>query len=242
MSGNECSSQGAGFDELTGGDGNDRIFGEDGTDRLFGGSGDDQLSGGNDNDSIYGNDGVDFLDGGLGDDLLTGDDGNDILKGGVGIDTIRGGIGNDWIEGGLGSDNLYGGSGKDLFVFSRDPITGVLLNGFIPGITDGSSNTILIGESNRIPYLAPGTIDTIYDFKNSGQWWEFGSNIDQIGLRDGLRYQDLIFYGVSSIQGSSTANSTLIGYYGSNDGSFAPLVEVIGISPEKFKSADFVLV
>jgi Ca2+-binding RTX toxin-like protein len=223
---------GDGFDELTGGDGNDRIFGEDGTDRLFGG---------NDNDSIYGNDGVDSLDGGSGDDLLSGDEGNDILKGGVGIDTLKGGLGNDWIEGGFGADNLYGGNGKDLFVFSKDPITGGRVSGFTPGSTSGSSNTIFIGETNGIPYISPGTIDTIYDFKNSGQWWEFGSNIDQIGLRDGLRYQDLIFYGVSSVQGDSTANSTIIGYYGRNE-SFAPLVEVIGLTPDKFKSADFVLV
>lgn len=224
---------GADFDELTGGDGNDRIFGEDGIDRLFGGNGDDQLSGGLANDTLYGGFGVDYLDGGDDADLLSGDDSNDVLVGGNGGDTLRGGTGNDWLDGGLGIDHYYGNSGKDLFVLARDIITGENVR-FAPIFDDDYFD-------DRVPFVAPGSIDTIYDFQNTGQWWEFGGNIDQIGLRDGITFNDLVFLGVSTVQGSGISDSTVIGYYGFNE-SFGSLALVVALTPDKFKPTDFVTV
>jgi Ca2+-binding RTX toxin-like protein len=233
-SGDDTIYGGAGFDELTGGDGNDRLFGEADTDRLFGGNGADQLFGGDGSDSIEGGAGVDNLVGGLDADTLLGQDGNDILDGGFGNDSLLGGSGNDVLEGGTGVDWLTGGDGKDLFVFSADTFN-PREQSFI-GTPLSSSKTL-----TNIPYVAPGTYDTITDF-TKGSF--FGMNDDKIGLKNGLKFTDLVFQGIATNPNVTTMiifNSTLIGYYTPFE-QVAPLVMVLNVTPDKFVATDFVIV
>ena len=162
---------------LQGGGSTDTLNGMDGNDILDGGvggylpvnrnTGNDVLSGGTGNDTLYASDygsntlsgdaGADTLYGFAGNDTLFGGTGADSLYGGAGRDLMYGGSGDDYLDGQEGTDTVYGGSGPrsrliDIIPFPIDTLP-VISRGADAGATtsvvDGTSNTVMLGESTR---------------------------------------------------------------------------------------------
>jgi len=137
--------------------------------------------------------------GGPGSQIINGGDGNDPLFGNQGRDLLNGGGGNDSLFGGQGSDWLIGGPGDD--VLSGDFGDDVLIGG--PG-----ADTFALQKGQGI--------DSI---------WDFEVGIDKIGLRGGLKFEDLSIKPVS-FSSQIFAGDELLG-------------QVIGVAPASLGAANF---
>ena len=135
---------------------------------------DDVLTGGNGNDTLGGQSGNDILDGGAGNDTLFGVAGNDTLNGGDGNDLLRGQSGNDILDGGAGDDTLLGGN-----QFDR-------LNGGDGDDSLDGANGITIYNGGEGSDLFVIDDDALTDWVQ-----DFEIGIDNIGLADGLTFEQL---------------------------------------------------
>ena len=163
-----------GDDSLTGTNGNDTINGLGGDDTIDGLAGNDDLIGANGNDSLIGNDGNDILRGGNGEDILSGDIGTDRIFGGNDNDLIRGGADRDTLIGNSGNDEIYGDNNQDI-------------------LKGGNGNdTLYGGEGNDVAFGNEGS-DVFVLEPNSGRMIlrDYVDSVDQIGLSEGLSFNDL---------------------------------------------------
>ena len=124
------------------------------------------FSGVADRDIIFGGEGDDAIAGNSENDNLAGDGGNDLLAGDGGDDTLDGGIGNDILLGGAGNDALSGDAGDDV------------LEG------DRGNNLLSGGSGSDVFVLQAGGTSAIADFQ---------AGSDFIGLRGGMRFENLTF-------------------------------------------------
>ena len=205
---------GYGDDTLTGSNGPNYLQGSGGTDTIYGLGGDDTLDGGiggafplnrnNGNDALWGGDGNDTLHasdwgnnslyGEAGNDQLYGYGGADNLYGGSGRDNLYGGANNDQLFGGTGDDYLDGQAGDDKEYGNAGPITFLrpidtvsIFPDRVAGITDGTSNTIFLGETAATNTGLPSGTTRITDgTSNTIQFGEAGAinpllPIDRVG-------------------------------------------------------------
>jgi ELWxxDGT repeat protein len=186
------------------------INGSDASDNLLGGDRAEQIQALSGQDTVDGRGGNDTVDGGDGDDLLTGGAGNDSLIGGNGNDTLNSGNGDDILLSGNGSDVLNSGNGNDRLTGGGD---NDLLDAGIGNETldGGNGDDIFVLSSDA------GS-DTIVDF-NLGGNLNIGG--DQLGLANGLQFDDLSFAGQNILVGEQV------------------LVTLNGINTEQLTSGDF---
>lgn len=139
---------------LSGGAGDDLLLGGAGADTLYGGTGNDtasyqgssaavsvNLTSGVTSGGHAAGDTLSSIENLIGSDYsdsLYGDAGNNLLDGGLGNDRLDGYDGNDTINILLGRDTTYGGNGDDLFYVDAQ---GTIVNGNLPTLVDGQSNT-----------------------------------------------------------------------------------------------------
>jgi|GEM_PF-3312542 len=140
--------------------------------------------------------------GGPGSQIINGGDGDDPLFGNQGSDLLTGGGGNDSLFGGQGTDWLLGGPGDDLL--SGDFGDDVLIGG--PG-----ADTFALQKGQGI--------DSI---------WDFEVGIDKIGLRGGLKFEDLTIKPVS-FSSQIFVGDELLG-------------QVIGVAPAALGAANFIAI
>jgi Domain of unknown function DUF11/Bacterial Ig domain/RTX calcium-binding nonapeptide repeat (4 copies) len=142
--------------------------------------------------SILGTFDADLLRGTLNNDYIYGLAGADTIFGDQGDDLVRGGQGADIINGDQGNDRLFGEDANDVLIgnLGADVLTGGSgRDKFVLARTGGGSQ--------------PSKADLIQDFTKG---------TDQIGLADGLRFQDLNFVQLNQLTapGSSSFRSTAI--------------------------------
>jgi ELWxxDGT repeat protein len=186
------------------------INGSNASDNLLGSDRSEQIQALSGQDTVDGRGGNDTVDGGDGDDLLTGGEGNDSLIGGNGNDTLNSGNGNDILLSGNGSDVLNSGNGNDRLTGGGD---NDLIDGGI------GNDTLDGGNGDDVFVLRSGDrSDTIVDF-NLGGNLNIGG--DQLGLADGLQFDDLSFAGQTILVGEQV------------------LVTLNGINTDQLTSGDF---
>ena len=195
-------------DVLTGTNSADRIEALGGSDRVYGRNGNDTVLGGSDRDSLRGNNGSDELDGGTGRDVLFGQLHNDFLFGGDADDYLEGNRGQDTLEGNGGNDLLLGGRGNDLLQGGADDD---FLNGNFGNDTliGGSGNDLLVGGGGQDIFVLESNSgkDIIADFTNSR---------DNLGLSDGLAFDDLQIVQNTTETLDGTQKDVLLDLYGRN--------------------------
>ncbi len=164
-------ADGAGGDEIHGGEGDDFIYGQQGDDRLFGDDGNDDIVGGS--NVVGAADGNDVIAGGTGADVVLGDNGlvtrtilggdwktvtwqtnpapfaDTPMRGIVRFDFIDAVAGNDTISGDAGDDQLLGQMGNDVIEGGdgQDDIVGGLGSDDLAG---GAGVDIVLGDEGRI--------------------------------------------------------------------------------------------
>jgi ELWxxDGT repeat protein len=185
------------------------INGSDASDNLLGGDRSEQIQALSGQDTVDSRGGNDTVDGGDGDDLLTGGAGND-SRGGNGNDTLNSDNGDDVLLSGNGSDVLNSGNGNDRLTGGGD-------NDLLDA---GVGNDTLDGGNGDDVFVLSSDAgsDTIVDF-NLGGNLNIGG--DQLGLADGLQFDDLIFAGQNILIGEQV------------------LVTLDGINTEELTSGDF---
>jgi ELWxxDGT repeat protein len=186
------------------------INGSDASDNLLGGDRSEQIQALSGQDTVDSRGGNDTVDGGDGDDLLTGGAGNDSLIGGNGNDTLNSGNGDDVLLSGNGSDVLNSGNGNDRLTGGGD-------NDLLDG---GVGNDTLDGGNGDDVFVLSSDAgsETIVDF-NLGGKLNIGG--DQLGLANGLQFDDLSFAGQTILVGEQV------------------LVTLDGINTEELTSGDF---
>jgi Ca2+-binding RTX toxin-like protein len=143
-----------------------RIEGNPNKNRLRGSKVADNILGFGGSDQLRGNKGFDALFGGSRHDKLSGGDGNDYLLGEAGQDQLVGDRGHDVLLGHQGRDRLIGGEGDDL-------------------LAGGTGSNVLIGNEGRNTFvLSRDGVAHVRDFQ---------AGRDQLGLSDGLRFEQLAF-------------------------------------------------
>jgi ELWxxDGT repeat protein len=186
------------------------INGSDASDNLLGGDRSEQIQALSGQDTVDSRGGNDTVDGGDGDDLLTGGAGNDSLIGGNGNDTLNSDNGDDVLLSGNGSDVLNSGNGNDRLTGGGD---NDLLDAGVGNDTLDGGN----GDDVFVLSYDAGS-DTIVDF-NLGGNLNIGG--DQLGLANGLQFDDLSFAGQTILVGEQV------------------LVTLDGINTEQLTSGDF---
>ena len=143
-------------------------------------------------DPIDDTDGIDNSLGTPGDDIIDGLGGDDSLIGNDGNDTLIGNNGNDTLVGGAGTNTLSDGNDDDLLIGGDE--RDILRSG---SGNDGADIFVLEPDSGRIVMR------------------DYVDNTDQIGLVDGLSFNDLIIANNGSgdrvIIRDSTNNNALLG-------------------------------
>lgn len=186
---------------INGSDASDNLLGGDRSEQIQALSGQDTVDSRGGNDTVDGGDGDDLLNGGAGNDSLIGGNGNDTLNSSNGDDVLLSGNGSDVLNAGNGNDRLTGGGDNDL-------LDGGVGNDTLDG---GNGDDVFVLSSNA------GS-DTIVDF-NLGGNLNIGG--DQLGLANGLQFDDLSFAGQTILVGEQV------------------LVTLDGINTEELTSGDF---
>ena len=213
--------EGAGDDQLSGGDGNDIIFGDVlNTDALAEAKGIDLPAGSGwlvfqelEEDSSYNWDRDDTLRyiRENSDDLSlesgrTG--GNDVIRGGAGDDLIYGQEGNDLIFGGDGNDILVGGSGDDTLIGGAgDDIMAGGTGADVFKYEDGDLDSVING-------------DTILDFELGTDSFDLSELLEGLGWDDTNDLADLDQYlqiTVNTISGNSASVQINVDMTGAGD-------------------------
>ena len=222
--------EGAGDDQLSGGDGNDIIFGDVlNTDALAEANSLDLPAGSGwlvfqelEEDSSYNWDRDDTLryirensddlslESGRtgGNDVIDGGAGDDLIYGQEGNDYIGGGDGNDILAGGSGNDTLVGGAGDDIIIGGAGDDT----------MTGGTGADIFKYEDGDLDSVFNG--DTILDFELGTDSFDLSELLEGLGWDDSNDLTDLDQYlqiTVNTISGNSASVQINVDMTGNSD-------------------------